>query len=624
MAKAQEMLKQGQRSVQQGTIGSTQETSAALERVEASLASQARKAPDLKSEKALTDMAILAGTAEQLVSEKDMGDRLQRITKEADLATQEVKMETSGMEPVRTEEFKHQAQRFIDDFGPLFQLITSSHEFRSLVVRFIKIARRVFLRSTQDKDIGRLVESEWLRGTEPAQIAKLVKSEAKDSVTNAEGDVEVLITDDELDQLQDEFLRLLAVIAQEPTYRAGINRLLDMSDMVYEEGGKAKDVIKTVTRQTHAQKLKHETKELVAQFTTHETLEDFLDSFGTLVDRLRDDEETKRYLQELREFILETKSPEVVQSEDFKIHSKDLVKRGRKLIDEFRYSAEVDRFLDCSDAMLQSLKNDETVAKLREHAGIVAQDLTYEDANGNRQLDMQVLSSIRKVIVPVIADALKYIPIPKIEECNNKQEYTVDNIVLCGYDIIPENVFVHLESDTWVNVRELETDESKTRLVIKLKNIRTEFKDLQFYYKRKQFPKMEESGRVTIRMGGKGGTLTTTFYVNQRPQDTVPKFTSGIVDFDIDQLDFDFDRSTLSHDVLVPMITSLFKANIIHTIEKGVQKYLGSLVNDIGNRLSSAIAGWEPRLAKQLEFMKQGMKKGEFAHTYRKRQEKLE
>jgi hypothetical protein len=293
-------------------------------------------------------------------------------------------------------------------------------------------------------------------------------------------------------------------------------------------------------------------------------------------------------------------------------------------MDNLRYKPEVENFLNASDELMENLKNDEFVSTLRERAGILLEDITYEDSQGNRQIDTQVVGNIQKVIVPVLADALKYIPIPKIEDANEQREYIVDNVVLCGYDIIPDNVFVHLESDSWLNIRELETERSKTRLVISLRNIRTELKDVKFYYKRKVFPKMEDSGLVTLRIGGSGATLTITFGVDQRPGDSVSKFKGGHVDFHIDDMDIEFDRATITHDILVPMITSLFKRNIIYSVERGVEDSLGEVVNDIGRRLSDALIGSGERLSKQFETMTESVKRGEFARKYRKRQEKLE
>jgi hypothetical protein len=568
-------------------------------------------------------MAQVVGAVEHLLTEKDIGDRLQRIAREAELAQTETKSTSSV--PISQQKVKQankNAQVLANNFGPFFQLVTSSHEFRALVLDIIKIARNVFLRSFKE-DIGTRVESQWLKGRDPAEIARDISERASRSTKTEEGVIEIVMTEDELETLQEDLLRLMAVIARDQRYHEGIERLFDLSEMVYEETEPLSKQVEHVASQTHTQKLQQETKELIAEFTGKEALERFLTRVRHLARSLRNDPDASHYLKDLRSFILDTKNPEHVKSEAFKARSRDLIDRGSRLADHLRYKPEVEMFFDSCDELLNNLKNDELVNSLRERAGILMEDLTYEDIHGNRQVDTQILGNIRKVIVPVLADALKYIPIPRIEDINSKREYVIENLVLCGYDVIPDNIFVHLESDSWVSVRELETERSRTRLVISLRNLRTEIKDIKFYYKRKQFPKMEESGIASLRIGGKGASLCITFRVDQRPGE-VAHFTSGTVDFSIDQLDIDFDRATLTHDILVPMITGLFKRNIVHSIERAVEKNLGSVVNDIGLRLSEAMGGAQPRFFKQVEAMTQSVKEGEFSRRYRKRQEKLE
>jgi len=134
---------------------------------------------------------------------------------------------------------------------------------------------------------------------------------------------------------------------------------------------------------------------------------------------------------------------------------------------------------------------------------------------------------------------------------------------------------------------------------------------------------MEESGLVTMRIVGEGAHLGLTFCVDQKQGENA-KFTSGTVDFEIDQMDFDFDTSTLSHNILVPMITTLYKRNIIHGIERAVEKNLGVVVNGIGEQLSSAMLDAEPRFNKQLETMRRSAKENEFGRTYQERHQYLQ
>jgi hypothetical protein len=318
-------------------------------------------------------------------------------------------------------------------------------------------------------------------------------------------------------------------------------------------------------------------------------------------------------------FILETKDPQQVKTEEFKQQSRALVERGRGLIDKWKDKTELNDFLDAGDRLLENLKNDDLLCSLREQAGIFVEDLTYMDSDGARQIDLEVLSSIRKLVVPVLADAFKYIPVPRIEESNEYRDYVIENLTICAYDIIPENIRVRLESDYDFNTKELETEHAYTKLVLELKHLRTEMKDIKFYIKRKTFPELEESGKVTLRVGGDGANLKFIFLIEQK-QGEQAKFKEGKVEFNIDAMDFDFDMSTLSHEVLVPMITSLYKRKITHGIERAVEKNLGDVINGVSNQLSTAMLGFQPRFNMQLEAFRQRVKKGEIHRTLQERQ----
>jgi len=624
MRLAQDLMHKTVENVNKGTVGSTPHVAETLGNVGQVLQTGAEKAPDRKSEKAISDMAKLVEATEQLVIEKDIGDRVQKIAREAELAAMEqerVAKPTISSGTARSV-ITH-AQSLANNFGPLFQLIISSYEFRCLVLDFVKIAREVFLR-TVNEDVGTRVEKEWLHGRDPAEIAKEAADKTVDQLKTAEGKIEIPVSDEEIDTLQDDLLAVFTVISRDPRYRDGISKLFELGEILYEESEPVAAKAQQMLSQPHTHKLQEETKQLISEFTGRDTLERFIERFRTMVKHLQEDQETQNYLKDLKNFVLETKDTEYVRSEEFKKRTRELVERGRRLTDQLRYKPEIEPFLDAANELIDKLKDDELVSMLRERAGILMDDLTYEDAKGNRQIDVDVLSSIRKAIVPILADALKYIPIPRIEDSNYKRDYIVENVVLCGYDIIPENIYVHLESDSWVNVRELETQRSRTRLVISLRNFRTEIKDVSFYYKRKTFPKLEEAGRASLRIGGNGATLVLTFLVEQRLGDSAAKFTGSSVNFHIEDLDIEFDKATLSHEVLVPMITVLFKRDIIHFIERGVEKNLGRLVNEVGSRLSQSMVGSENRFAKQLELMTEGVKNGEFSRKYRKRQEKLQ
>jgi len=342
-----------------------------------------------------------------------------------------------------------------------------------------------------------------------------------------------------------------------------------------------------------------------------------------LIIRIKEDENLHGYLTELKYFILKTKSEDEVRSQEFKDQSKELAQRGRSLMKEFKED-DLRSFLQAADDMIENIKNDEFLRDFRHQAGIVQSDLSYVDSEGMVQVDTDMLSKLQSVLLPVLADALKYIPVPRIHSSDKNREFWLDNIVLCSYDVIPENVRFHLESDSELSFKDVELKGTQTYLVIQLDRLLTELKDVEFYYRRKVFPEIEDSGRVTFREKGTGSRLTLTYNVLQRPEDKVPRIMEGNVSFDISNLEIEFDTKTLKHDVLVPMLTKMFKLQIKQQIEYQVEKNLNGFLNKLGDLLMNSIAQTNKPFLSGLEAARKAIKTSAIGQVHEQRKEKLE
>jgi len=290
----------------------------------------------------------------------------------------------------------------------------------------------------------------------------------------------------------------------------------------------------------------------------------------------------------------------------------------------FRYRYELNEFLDRAQELFDNIRNDEFVTVLRHYAGLVAEDLSYTDTEGRTQIDLEAIGKLRNVIGPVLAETFKYIPVPRIERSDERREFWVDDIVVCGYDVLPDNIGFQLESDSEVSIRDIETKRFHTRLIITLKNIRTELKNLSFYYQKKTFPTLTESGRATLRLSGDGASLTMIFQVVQNPEDKVPRLGEGEVYFNIHQLEILYDKGTLKHDILVPMVTGMFKQQIQLEIEREIERNILKLMKPIGEQLSNALAQINRPILAGMSKVRKVIKGSEVGQVYERRREKLE
>jgi len=301
-----------------------------------------------------------------------------------------------------------------------------------------------------------------------------------------------------------------------------------------------------------------------------------------------------------------------------------LANRGRELFRQLKDDTDLDPLFDSADEMMENIKNDEFLQILRHHAGVVQADLSYTNNEGKIVPDTDMLTRLQKTLMPVLADALKYIPLPRIESRNTDRDFWLDNIVLCGYDILPENIKFHLESDAELSLLDIETKASKTFLVIQLNKILTEIKDVKFWFRKKTVPTIEDSGKVTFRIKGNGARLKLTYNVEQRAEDKAPRIVQGYATFDISDFDIEFDKTTIKHDILLPMFSNMFKLTIKQQIEKSVEENMNGFMSTLGHLMTSSISQVNRPFLSGLDLARKAVKSTQFAQVYEKRREKLE
>jgi len=583
------------------------------------LLSKSTQKSDIDSEtrKILEDIDSLLVSAKELERNKGILDKLQKIAEESKKA-----IETISRSEVSAEVKKASQETvdWINIWRPVFQLLIRSREFRQLFVDSVKIARCIVSRKSEGI-LDEIAQPFFIEG-DSTKHTKEILEEVKEKYQEERKKEE--LTNEEWEKIHKEIQRVLTVLAREPTFHDAINRMFTLFDMwrsTFKETLPKTSEGKSA--ESHIRQVQLETEKLVASFTGRETLEQFEIRLSNLIDVFDNNLELKQYFRELKELILSTKSAEEVQSEEFKQKSKDLAHRGSDLINQLKDVNEVDQFLRAAEELVENIMHDEFVNLLYHQAGIVKSDLSYVDTEGNVQVDTNMLSKLQSVLLPILADTLKYIPLPRIENSNSNRDFWLDNIVLCGFDIIPENIRIHLESDTDISVKDIRQG-TRTRFVIRLDNLRTELKNMKFYYNKKTFPQLEDSGIVHFRIGGKGARLYIAFTIVQKASDSHPRLTEGYADFHIrNNMDIEFDKSTIKHDVLLPMLTAWFKLQIRKEIEKEVEKNLTNVVQQLGDRLTQALSELNRPLLSGIDTAKQAIKESHLAQVAEMRRERL-
>jgi len=431
------------------------------------------------------------------------------------------------------------------------------------------------------------------------------------------------MTDQEWDRLQEDVQRVLVLLSREPTYREGISRIFNLLDS-FQKTLTQEPIQAAITPDNiHFRRIAKETEDLVASFSGRETLDKWMLHLRNLSLQIQKNENLQIYLQELKEFILKARTEDEIRSQEFKSLSKELANRGRELMRDLRDQEDLSHFFDVSKDMLDNIKNDEFMQILRKNAEVVQSDLSFVDTQGLLQVDTDMLSKLQSSFLPVLVDTLKYIPVPKIHSNDEEREFWLDNLVLCSYDIMPENLRFYFETSSNISMRDLEVH-SHTYLVIELNKLLTELKDIEFFYCKKSFPGFEDQGKVTFRIGGQGAKLTFTFAIDQNPEDAVPRIRKGFANFDISDLSIDFDKSTLRHPTMVPMLTQMFKIQIRHEIERRVEENLTGFLQKLGDMMTRTLTEVNRPFLAGIDIAKKAVKSSQMGQVYEKRRELLE
>jgi len=413
--------------------------------------------------------------------------------------------------------------------------------------------------------------------------------------------------------LHSDVQRIFLILSRDSSYQEGIDSLLNLLTTFK----------KTKKLPNEKSLIIKESEDLVSCFTGPEILHRFKSQLRQIIYIIQHNEVLREYFSDIRTLLLEAKSEHEVHSKNFKKKTSEIITRGRNIANQLQTKV-FKSFLKTSHELIKHFEDDNFIQILRHQADIIHSDITFIDSAGKEQIDFNMLSKLQGVLLPVLADALKYIPIPRITASNSRQEFGVDNIVLCIYDILPENILLHFESDSKLSLRELQVKSSQTHLIIQLDRIIAELKDMEFFFKTKVFPEVADSGRVSVRFKAPGASLKLMFKIVQGKNDTAPRLTQGLAQFKIREMEIKFDKSTLKHDVLLPMLKKMFKKVIKRAIEKQIENNLTHFLTQMADNLTILLESMNKKMIPNIDLARDIIKSSQMGQIFEKRRELIE
>jgi len=220
------------------------------------------------------------------------------------------------------------------------------------------------------------------------------------------------------------------------------------------------------------------------------------------------------------------------------------------------------RLLEEIQQVSNAIRDDPFRNKLAMDTRVFVEDFLYYDQMGRPQLNTQVMSQLKYLLLPILKEQLAYIPLPRIESSDEKMDYWVENVVLTTSDILPDNVKLDVRSKTLLNRPGLSSNAVNV-IRLTLDNVRVHLKDVRFWYRKKTFPKMTDEGFVDFFLTRNGLRVTLEILTNFGAERDI--FTMNKVRVSADRLKVKIHDS--KHDFLYSILLAFFAGRMKREIE---------------------------------------------------------
>jgi len=472
-------------------------------------------------------------------------------------------------------------QRQVESLRPLLRLSLRSVNFRETLLSFLRVFKHVFEQNVDGSMEEVLATGEQQGWQQAGEAARRIGERTWDKARQSNRKV---ISDEDWKKLTDQLNKIFSDLHQHPNYQAGISALFDIPSTLASE-------IKENKPEGPTEKLKEESKDLIAQFSGREILDRLFDKIQNLVNSLENNQEAKNWWKEFKS-LSQKIAEEYSDQQDFD-ELRNLFNRGGDILDSYR--PQINDIIDMISDIFDKMSNDEYVKDLQERLSIVADDLYWVDSEGNKRLDVDAVGDISAAIGELLRQQLSHFNLGDITRDKEDIRYRLTNLNINA--TIPEKVRLHMESDAVLDTsKSVEDRRFKSEVVItaSIKGVRMVAKGINFWY---ESPTLSESGVMDVVIPS--ADLCIDFvYTPSEPVDksgfckevggsrSFYQFLRVRTHFSVSDLDITYDTTTLKHSILVPILTRLFKPYLVLRFESGIQDSMNQGLRQLGEKIS--------------------------------------
>lgn len=587
------------RQYQDGLPPSNDQIIKVIDSTEAALdESKKNPAANEKGRNIIRDSESLLDAARSLLEKRNSDETLQQLVVNVQQATNNTELSLDQLGPIgerqknKLEALRKQMNEIALYGKTSLEHIIRSSEFRSLLSEVFDLFRLVYVK---------VVEKDVLAAENPVEAIQ----ESANEMAEDEDAIKSQKT------VYKRFKSLLGKISNSPEHQHAVDALFGLIDRLEVEAeDEAEDVKETIrlNLDENAMNAAQDVKKIIEEFAGPHCIDDIMDELKQLLLTLKTDKDLVSYFIEVKESIYDgLKQPDILDEDEYTEKVMSLIKQGKDVFDDDMYQESATKLLKKWHLVFDNFKQNDEINAFQLAFKKLVSDISTTDENGAYQLDHQAFEQIRILIIPIMIEQLKYIPIEEVCGSNEVYDFRIQNVVLSGYDIFPNNIKVQSKFDVDLALRGSKPSTSNGSIIISTENIRTKLRNVRFYYRRKSFPQIEDDGFADLDIGGRGLKMKIKLSISGVGSSI--RVDDCYVWTHIDKLELDVHHS--NHDILYRLLRSTIAHNVKSVLEKTIGDSLAQSVGSIKERINMMLyqasleKTWAESLSKKFStFMK--------------------
>lgn len=571
-----------------------------------------------RARKTVADVERVLKDAELFVKEKNPDEALQSMFVQARVAAESSVVSAAA----RSGSIKDAAGDAIDIAGDLARLMVSSSDFRIVLLDLVDLLERIVYATEKGGDqssgspgvasVYDTAHIETMRPTittttyipstvttsfvpvssrnSPVTLQPMTRTEFDDlirgsstsSIAPSSFRQADSFSEFEKRELRGKLSAILAKISNSPDFQTGFEHLSAMAGIMKRE---VLDVMynRPISTDANMIQILLEAKTFLQRFSGEKTIDDFLVNWRAFVKLVVDDPIMSKFMEDFLDFFHQSlKNPRLLTDDGAHMRKfDDLISRGLSLMSQLQQHPYLSNIISEAKSILNSIRDDPIRRKMAADLKVLAADFVTVGRDGKPTLNLDLVQQLKGLMIPLLTEHLKDIPVPRITGSNDTYDYEIDNLRFSAGELLPNQIHLHMEGDGDFDVQHLSTNKFVTRIVLTAENIQTNMQDIQFWFRRKSIPRTEDEGLADVEITGEGAKVLIMMTFS--PDRTLP-FDVHAVRVTTDELNIKIKETR--HDWLYNMMVGFFKGTIKERLDQEVQLRLKSIIYKMNHQMN--------------------------------------